>query len=101
MCPRLYNAGLDRDLVAALEAVTRVAPRVAVVGFSLGANLALPALGRSPSRLPPGLLGVGAVSPPLDLAACVAALERPVNRLYQAYFLRNLRLPSPYRPRLC
>jgi len=101
MCPRLYNAGLDTDLVAALEAVTRVAPRVAVVGFSLGANLALLALGRSASRLPPGLLGVVAVSPPLDLAACVAALERPVNRLYQAYFLRNLRISYRYRQRLC
>ena len=101
MCPRLYNAGLDTDLVAALEAVTRMAPRVAVVGFSLGANLALLALGRSSPRLPPGLLGVVAVSPPLDLAACVAALERPVNRLYQAYFLRNLRLSYRYRQRLC
>jgi len=101
ICPRLYNAGLDADLVAALEAVTRAAPRVAVVGFSLGANLALLALGRSAARLPAGLLGVVAVSPPLDLAACVAALERPVNRLYQTYFLRNLRISYRYRQRLC
>jgi len=101
ICPRLYNAGLDTDLVAALDAVTRVAPRVAVIGFSLGANLALLALGRSARRLPAGLLGVVAVSPPLDLAACVAALERPTNHLYQAYFLRNLRLSYRYRQRLC
>jgi len=101
ICPRLYNAGLDTDLVAALGAVTRVAPRVAVVGFSLGANLSLLALGRCPSRLPAGLLGVVAVSPPLDLAACVAALERPVNRLYQSYFLRNLRLSYRWRQSLC
>jgi predicted alpha/beta-fold hydrolase len=101
ICPRLYNAGLDADLVAALEAVTRAAPRVAVVGFSLGANLALLALGRSAARLPAGLLAVVAVSPPLDLAACVAALERPVNRLYQSYFLRNLRISYRYRQGLC
>jgi predicted alpha/beta-fold hydrolase len=101
ICPRLYNAGLDTDLVAALQAVTRVAPRVAVIGFSLGANLSLLALGRSASGLPPGLLGVVAVSPPLDLAACVAALERPANRLYQSYFLRNLRLSYRWRQSLC
>ena len=101
ICPRLYNAGLDTDLVAALAAVTRFAPRVAVVGFSLGANLALLALGRSASHLPGGLLGVVAVSPPLDLAACVAALERPVNRLYQRYFLRNLRISYRWRQSLC
>jgi hypothetical protein len=101
ICPRLYNAGLDTDLVAALAAVTRVAPRVAVVGFSLGANLALLALGRSAPHIPAGLMGVVAVSPPLDLAACVAALERPMNRLYQAYFLRNLRLSYRWRQRLC
>lgn len=101
ICPRLYNAGLDTDLVAALDAVTRVAPRVAVVGFSLGANLALLALGRSAARIPADLLGVVAVSPPLDLAACVAALERPTNHLYQAYFLRNLRLSYRWRQRLC
>jgi len=101
ICPRLYNAGLDTDLVAALEAVTRVAPRIAVIGFSLGANLALLALGRSGPRIPAGLLGVVAVSPPLDLAACVAALGRPINRLYQAYFLRNLRLSYRWRQSLC
>jgi uncharacterized protein len=101
ICPRLYNAGLDTDLVAALSAVTRVAPRVAVVGFSLGANLSLLALGRCAPALPAGLLGVVAVSPPLDLAACVAALGRPANRLYQAYFLRNLRLSYRWRQSLC
>jgi len=101
ICPRLYNAGLDTDLVAALEAVARVSPRVAVIGFSLGANLALLALGRSAPRVPAGLMGVVAVSPPLDLAACVAAIGRLPNRLYESYFLRNLRLSYRYRQRLC
>ncbi len=97
LSPVLYNAGLDADLAAALAAVTRVAPRLAVVGFSLGANLALLLLGRQPERLPPGFIGAVAVSPPLDLAACAAALERPSNRLYQLYFMGNLR--RAYRER--
>ena len=101
ICPRLYNAGLDTDLVASLEAVTLAAPRIAVIGFSLGANLALLALGRSAARIPAGLMGVVAVSPPLDLAACVRAIARPTNHFYEEYFLHNLRLSYRYRQRLC
>lgn len=97
LSPVLYNAGLDGDLAAVLDAVAHETPRVAVLGFSLGANLALLLLGRSPERIPPGFAGAAAVSPPLDLAACAAALERPVNRLYQIYFMENLR--SAYRER--
>jgi predicted alpha/beta-fold hydrolase len=88
---RLYNAGHDGDVVSALQAVAREAPRLAVIGFSLGAGLVVLALGRRAGLLPPGLLGAAAISPPLDLAACAAALERPGNRGYQWYFMRGLR----------
>jgi predicted alpha/beta-fold hydrolase len=87
----LYNAGLDRDLVAALGAVAAHAPRLAAVGFSLGANLALLALGRREAELPAGLMGAVGVSPPVDLAACAEALDRPSNRLYQWFFMDRLR----------
>jgi uncharacterized protein len=97
LCPRLYNAGLDMDLLAVVAAVARVTPRVAVAGFSLGASQALLALGRRRSELPPALLGVAAVSPPLDLSACADALARPDNRLYQHYFMTMLR--EAYRRR--
>jgi predicted alpha/beta-fold hydrolase len=40
------------------------------------------------------------VSPPLDLAACADALERPQNRLYQLYFMHNLREGYRVRQRL-
>jgi predicted alpha/beta-fold hydrolase len=90
LCPLLYNAGLDGDLLAALELVAGLVPRVAVVGFSLGANLALLAAGRRRERLPRALEAVVAVSPPLDLAACAEALEHRDNRLYQRYFMRML-----------
>jgi len=90
-CARLYNAGLDTDVLAALDTLSRVAPRVALVGFSLGANLALLALGRQAARLPVSVRGLAAVSPPVDLSACADALERPGNRFYQDYFVRGLR----------
>jgi predicted alpha/beta-fold hydrolase len=90
LCPLLYNAGLDTDLLAALGAVSAIAPREAVLGFSLGANLTLLALGRRRERLPAALSGAVAVCPPVDLSGCADALERADNRLYQAYFMRML-----------
>lgn len=90
LCPLLYNAGLDTDLAAVLSAISGLVPRMAVVGFSLGANLALLALGRQKRHLPPGFFAVAAVSPPLDLAACASALEAPANRIYERYFMQML-----------
>jgi hypothetical protein len=97
LSPVLYNAGLDGDLLCALRRLAVALPRLAVVGFSLGANLALLLLGRRADAVPDGLLGVVGISPPLDLASCARALERPVNRLYQLYFMRGLR--RAYRER--
>jgi predicted alpha/beta-fold hydrolase len=99
ICPRLYNAGLDGDLLAVLAALAPRAGEIVVAGFSLGANLALLALARGGERLPPRLAGVAAVSPPLDLAACADALERPANRIYQSYFMRNLKAAYARRQR--
>ena len=90
LCPLPYNAGLDTDLLAALRAVAAAVPRVAVLGFSLGANLTLLALGRRRAELPPGLVGAAAVSPPLDLAACADALQAPGNGFYERHFMRML-----------
>jgi predicted alpha/beta-fold hydrolase len=97
LCPLLYNAGLDGDLLATLEHVGSLVPRVALVGFSLGANLALLAAGRRRESLPQALTGVAAISAPLDLSACADALERGENRLYQRYFMRML--TAAYRRR--
>jgi uncharacterized protein len=89
VCPRLYNAGLDGDLCAVAEDLARVVRRIVVIGFSLGGNLSLLALARG--SVPDAVRAVVAVSAPLDLAACATALERPANRLYQVYFMRELR----------
>jgi hypothetical protein len=97
VCARLYNAGLDGDLRAVLAAIAKEAPSVAVAGFSLGGNLALLALARGGDRLPAAVCAVAAVSPPLDLAACADAIDRPANRLYQSYFMRGLN--AAYRRR--
>ncbi|HET9315209.1 MAG TPA: alpha/beta fold hydrolase [Vicinamibacteria bacterium] len=107
LCARLYHAGLDADVRAAALAVSRVTPRVALLGFSLGGNQALLALGRSGAALPDALIGAAAVSPPADLAACAAAIDERANRVYQRYFMTSLResyaerqrrLPDLYAP---
>ena len=88
---RLYNAGLDTDVVAVLEALAPSCPRLAIIGFSLGASVSLLALGRQRERLPGALRAVAAVCPPLDLAACAQALEGPGGAFYTWYFMGNLR----------
>jgi predicted alpha/beta-fold hydrolase len=90
LCPLLYNAGLDTDLLAALSAVSSLVPRLAVVGFSLGANLVLLTLGRRHERLPAAITAAAAVSPPVDLSACADALERRGNGFYERYFVQML-----------
>jgi predicted alpha/beta-fold hydrolase len=91
LCARLYHAGLDADVRAAASALVRITPRVALLGFSLGGNQALLALGRSAAELPEGVVAAAAVSPPVDLAACAGAIDLPANRIYQRYFMRSLR----------
>lgn len=100
LCARLYNAGLDGDIFAALAAVAALVPAVGIVGFSLGGSLALLMLARNASRLPAELVGTVAVSPPLDLAAAATAIGRPANRIYQGYFMGGLREAYRQRQRL-
>jgi predicted alpha/beta-fold hydrolase len=90
LCPLPYDAGLDTDLLASLSALSDLVSRISVVGFSLGASLALLMLGRRRERLPDALGGTAAVSPPLDLSVCADALGAVGNRLYQRYFMQML-----------
>ena len=100
LCPLFYNAGLDTDLLAAVSALAERAPRVAVAGFSLGANVTLLMLGRRRERLPAALVGAAAVSPPVALAACADVLEAPGNGLYQRHFMQMLTEAYRQRSRL-
>lgn len=99
-CARLYNAGLDADLLAVAEALARRTPHLALTGFSLGANLVLLAMGRSSARLPQAVFAGAAVSPPLDLAACADALGHRGNRLYQRHYVGGLRAAYSERQRI-
>lgn len=86
-----YHAALSADpvRVAAQLAQRLGLDRVHLVGFSLGGSVALRAIVRE--SLPECLASAIAVSPPLDLAAASARLERgPLERLAGRLFLRHL-----------
>lgn len=89
----LYHSGLTADpqaVIRELIDLDRLAS-IVVVGYSLGGNVALKLAGDYGPDAPAELRGVCAVSPTLDLARCVEALERPANALYQWNFVRNLK----------
>jgi predicted alpha/beta-fold hydrolase len=89
----LYHSGLTGDPLHVLReiiAIDRVRA-VVVAGYSLGGNLALKMAGDLAEHTPPELKAVCAVSPTMDLARCVDALERRQNIAYQFNFVRNLK----------
>ena len=61
------------------------------LGYSLGGNLTLKLVGDLGTAAPPELKAICAVSPTMDLARCVEALERRSNLVYEWNFVRNLK----------
>jgi predicted alpha/beta-fold hydrolase len=91
--PGLYHSGLTGDADHVIREIHRVdgVQRVVVAGYSLGGNLALKLAGDYGDAAPPQLRGVAAVSPVIELEACVRALERRENVIYQWNFVRGLK----------
>ena len=89
----LYHSGLteDADFVLREVAERDGITRVIVAGYSLGGNLALKLAGDYGDTHPPQLRAVCAVSPVIELEACVRSLERRPNMVYQWNFVRLLR----------
>ena len=99
LCETMYHSGLTSDTRAVLEIIKndRQQP-VIIVGFSLGGNVALKLAGElGETKL---LDGVCAVSPPIDLAACVRVIDKPSNILYARRFLDRLRKRVERKSRL-
>jgi predicted alpha/beta-fold hydrolase len=98
----LYNSGLSGDYRAVLyELIERDAlATIFFAGYSMGGNLVLKMAGDLGSAAPPQLCGVCAVCPPLDLPACVDALDGPGNILYRRHFVSHLRARMKRKQRL-
>jgi hypothetical protein len=93
LSPTLYHSGRSRDVAAvALNLIGQDhISGFALVGFSMGGNLVLKLAGEWGKQGPPQFRAVVAVSPSMDLAASADALHAKSNRLYEYYFLWNLR----------
>jgi predicted alpha/beta-fold hydrolase len=89
----LYHSGLTADPLFVLrELIAQDGLRqLALAGYSLGGNLALKLAGELGTDAPRELATVCGVSPVIDLEACVRAIERRQNLIYQLNFVRNLR----------
>lgn len=88
----LYHSGLTADAAHVIEQLAAEGiERVVVTGYSLGGNLALKLAGDFGDDAPPQLKGVCAVSPILEVGACVRALEKRRNIIYQWNFVRGLK----------
>jgi len=87
-----YHAGQTSDLLAFLLYRRRNSSLpILLIGFSLGGNVTLKLAGELGESARELLTGLCAVSTPIDLAACVAALGQPRNFIYQNRFLDRLK----------
>jgi uncharacterized protein len=86
------HAGRSEDLAAVINYVNRDCPgcSIHVVGFSMGANIALKLAGELGADAPSHLASVMAISPPIDLAMCTSNMHRGLNRFYDQRFVRSL-----------
>ena len=90
LCEGSYHSGLTSDARTIIEALRDRDPvPIFLVGFSLGGNVALKLGGElGQTDL---LAGICAVSTPIDLAACVRAMDKASNRFYTKRFVSRLR----------
>ncbi|MDH5426848.1 MAG: alpha/beta fold hydrolase [Nitrospirota bacterium] len=101
LTPTLYHNGLSQDYSQIIQEITNVdgCRQIWVIGYSMGGNLTLKLAGEMGGTLPT-LSGVAAVSPNIQPAACVRALQHPSNWIYHHHFLRSLKAKLTRKDRL-
>jgi predicted alpha/beta-fold hydrolase len=89
----LFHSGLTADAAHVVHELSEIdgLPAIAVAGYSLGGNVALKLAAEYGTHAPRTLRAIAAVSPIIEIADCVRALERPGNALYQWNFVRDLK----------
>lgn len=87
-----YNAGNSQDILKVLNALKTETPSsdITVIGFSLGANLALKLAGELGKDAEKLIKQIIAVCPPFDLENTASILQEKKNRLYNRYYLRQI-----------
>ena len=87
------HAGRSEDIRTVLDHVVERAPRstICIVGYSLGGNVALKAMGEMSHSTPEQLRAVATISVPIDLDAACRRIDAATNIVYRTYFVRRLR----------
>jgi len=87
------HAGRSEDINTILDHVTTHAPgrAVALIGYSLGGNVALKALGEMADRPRPELAAAVTISVPIDLSAACTAIDAADNWMFRRYFVTRLK----------
>lgn len=88
--PGLFHAGLTDDLRRAVGIASERYERVHLVGFSLGGQITLRALGEWGSAAPASVRSIVAVSPPIDLAVGADYAEGLQATPYRKYIVAEL-----------
>jgi len=90
---QIYHSGRSDDVSQVLMYVAELYPDspMVAVGFSLSGNALLKLLGENRYAIPQNLCGVIAVTPPIDLSKCAAALCKPSNKIYDLRFVLMLK----------
>jgi uncharacterized protein len=93
LSPAIYHSGLSSDVAeVARNLIDRDhISRLALVGYSMGGNLVLKLAGEWGSQGPTQFRAVAACCPAMDLGVSADTLHDPANRIYELYFLFNLR----------
>jgi uncharacterized protein len=102
LSPTLYHSGRSQDIAAVAGNLMDQdhISRFALVGFSMGGNLVLKLAGEWRKEGPPQFRAVAAVCPSMNLAASADALHLPANRIYEYYFMWQLRARLRMKARL-
>jgi predicted alpha/beta-fold hydrolase len=93
LTPSLYHSGLTDDPRAVIRSLIASdgLTAFAIVGYSLGGNLAMKLTGELDDHPDLPILATVAICPTMDLTRCVAAIERRRNVIYEFNFVRNLK----------
>jgi predicted alpha/beta-fold hydrolase len=93
LAPTLYHSGRSDDVKAVAKNLIENdgITRFALAGFSMGGNLVLKTAGEWGTSGPREFKAIAAVCPAMDLAVSCDALHKPMNRLYEQYFLWKLK----------
>lgn len=89
----LCHAGRSGDVAAVIDAINGYSGHspLAVIGFSMGANMVLKLAGEWEIGAPDNVVGVMAVAPPVDLHDCCRNVETTLRGIYDRSFVRGLK----------